>query len=67
MARPMVVLSQGVLALDTGKGASIVPGAGGEGVKNFAQAVRTAVVQGDEAPFAHDRPGGETENVDRQE
>ena len=56
----------GRVRANTGERASVVPRAGCERVKNLAQAVRAAVVQGDEAPFAHDRPRGERENIDGQ-
>ena len=67
MARPSVVLYQGVLRGEAGERAAVVAGAGTVGVKNFAQTVRTVVVQSRQPPFAHGRPGGETENGDGQE
>ena len=39
---------------EAGEGAAVVAGAGTEGVKNFAQAVRAVVVQAGQAPFADD-------------
>ena len=60
MARPSVVLYQGVLAVRPAKALPLFPVAGTEGVEHFAQAVRTVVVQAGQAPFAHRRPGRET-------
>ena len=55
------------VAGQAGEGAAVVAGAGTESVKNFAQAVRAVVVQTGQAPFAHDRPGGESENGQSRE
>ena len=45
MARPSVLLYQGVLAVSPAKALPLFAGRGTEGVKHFAQAVRAAVVQ----------------------
>jgi hypothetical protein len=52
MARPSVVLYQGVLALRPAKALPLLPLAGAVGVEDFAQAVRAVVVQPGRAPFA---------------
>ena len=53
MARPMVRLYQGVLALMPGEGAAVVARAARVGVKDLAEAVRAVVVH-----VGGGRPGG---------
>ena len=56
IARPSVVLYQGVLAREAGEGAAVVAGGGAVGVEHFAQAVRAVVVQARPGPTRSPTP-----------
>src|SRR5262249_18899761 len=54
------------VSVETCEGAAVIARGRAEGVKNFAEAVRTVVIQAGQAPLADDSPSRKSQDVDRQ-
>ena len=62
MAKPSVVLYQGVLALSPANALPLLPVAGTKRIKNFTQSMRAGIIKPGYSPSADGRPGREAEN-----